>query len=40
MVMGLDKAKQILKKNKSLKAYLIFADEQGKLKTESIRMPQ
>ena len=40
MVMGLDKAKQILEKNKSLKAYLIFADEQGKLKTESIRMPQ
>lgn len=40
MVMGLDKAKHILEQQKSLKAYLIYADEQGKLKTESFRMPQ
>lgn len=33
MVMGLDKAKQLLSERKELKAFLIYADEKGQLKT-------
>lgn len=39
MVLGLDEAKLILQKQKELKAFFIFTDSRGELKTESIRMP-
>lgn len=33
MVLGIDKAQNVIRKNKQIRAYLIYADEKGKLKT-------
>ena len=38
MVLGLDSAMQVVRQTKGLKAYFIYADEQGRLLTASYRL--
>lgn len=40
MVAGMEKAEQLLQQHKELKAYFIYADDKGQLKSRSIRMPR
>ena len=38
MVMGMEQAEQVLAKNRSLRAYFIYADGEGRMQVKSIRM--